>query len=295
MAYVAAKDVPLYFGSTINSNTAPGEGDSVSRGVVAAQVQLNYTPNIAPTRVVGKDPTKNSFTLAGPPNASLSFSAYVGASTEFDITDYTGDHNLGTTFAIGDITSGIKGSGAYLTSYSMTVTPYAPVLLQADFAIYNPLTISSEGGFIADAANNSIIDDLDFGAFGHGVYSTFGKTVDENATFLDDIGVVESVAYQFSAQRLPIYKIGSYNIQGGTPGGAELITAEHSFQIQGDNIQKLVPITGSNPGSMSLKIKNASAATLLTATVDGRINAENVSLAGGDLARGSVSITELLI
>ena len=294
MAYTAANELPLHFGSTVNSNNAPTEADGGNRGVVAAQVQLNYTPNIAPTRVVGKEPTKNSFTLAGPPNASLSFSAYVGATTEFDITDYTGDQTIGTSFAIGDIGDGIKGSGAYLTSYSMTVTPYAPVLLQADFAIYNPLTTTAEGGLIANADTDAVIDGLDFGAYGHGVYSTFGKTVDETATFLDDIGVVESVAYQFSAQRLPIYKIGSYNIQGATVGGAELISAEHSFQIQGDNIQKLVPITGSNPGSMSLKIKNSSAVTLLTATVDGRINAENVSLAGGDLARGSLSITELL-
>lgn len=288
MAYIAAKDVPLYFGSTVNSNNAPTEADVGNRGVVATQVQLNYTPNITPTRVVGKEPSKDSFNLAGPPNATLSFSAYVGATAEFDITDYTGDQTVGTSFAIGDITNGIKGSGAYLTSYSMTVTPYAPVIFQADFAIYNPLTTTSEGGFIADAGTDGVIDALNFGSYGHGVYSTF------NDTNLDNIDVVESVTYQYQAQRLPIYKIGAYNIQTAQ-GGAELITAQHSFQVQGDNIQKLVPITGSNPGSISLVIKNVSTTSLLTATVDGRLNAENVTLAGGDLARGSVTITELLV
>tara|TARA_Y100000114_G_scaffold21378_1_gene17166 strand:+ start:1224 stop:2090 length:867 start_codon:yes stop_codon:yes gene_type:complete len=288
MAYIAAKDVPLYFGSTVNSNNAPTEADVGNRGVVATQVQLNYTPNITPTRVVGKEPSKDSFNLAGPPNATLSFSAYVGATAEFDITDYTGDQTVGTSFAIGDIANGIKGSGAYLTSYSMTVTPYAPVIFQADFAIYNPLTTTSEGGFIADAGTDGVIDALNFGSYGHGVYSTF------NDTNLDNIDVVESVTYQYQAQRLPIYKIGAYNIQTAQ-GGAELITAQHSFQVQGDNIQKLVPITGSNPGSISLVIKNVSTTSLLTATVDGRLNAENVTLAGGDLARGSVTITELLV
>lgn len=293
MAYIAAKDVPLYFGAT-NSTSLPIEADVGNRGVVATQVQLNYTPNIAPTRVVGKDPTNNSFNLAGPPNATLSFSAYVGATAEFDISDYTGDSTNGTTFAIGDITNGIKASGAYLTSYSMTVTPYAPVIFQADFAIYNPLTTTAEGGLIANANTDGVIDNLDFGSYGHGVYSSFGKTSNANATFLDDISVVESIQYQFSAQRLPIYKVGSYDIQTAA-GGAELITAEHSFQIQGDNIQKLVPITGSNPGSMALNINNSSSATLLSCIVDGRLNAENVTLAGGDLARGSVTITELLV
>lgn len=294
MAFISAKDIPLYFGNNVNSNTAPTEGDAGNRGVIATQVQLNYTPNIGVTRVVGKEPSKDSFNLVGPPNASLSFSAYVGATAEFDITDYTGEQSIGTSFAIGDIANGIKGSGAHLTSYSLTVTPYAPVLIQCDFAIYNPLTTTSEGGFIADAGADGLLDALSFGDYGHGVYSSFGKTSDETATFLDDIDVVESVTYQYSAQRLPIYKIGAYNIQTAE-GGAKLISAEHSFQIQGDNIQKLVPITGSNPGSMSLKVKKADSSTLLSVEVDGRINAENVTVTAGDVARGSVSITEPLV
>jgi hypothetical protein len=89
---------------------------------------------------------------------------------------------------------------------------------------------------------------------------------------------------------LPIYEIGSYN-----PSVVELITAEHSLTIQGDNITKLVPITGSNPGQLQLQIKNSSSATpLFTSSVNGRITAENVSIQGGDLARGSITITELL-
>ena len=293
MAFISAKDVPLYFGNTVNSNNAPAEGQASNRSVVATQVQLNYTPNIGVTRVVGKDPSNASFNLVGPPNATLSFSAYVGATSEFDVTNYTGEQTVGTSFAIGDIANGIKGSGAHLTSYSMTVTPYAPVLIQCDFAIYNPLTTATADGLITDAGSD-VIGAINFGDFGHGVYSTFGKTDDETTTFLNDIEVVESLAYQYSAQRLPIYKIGAHNIQTAG-GGAKLISAEHSFQIQGDNIQELVPITGSNPGSMSLKIKNSSAATLLTATVNGRINAENVTVTAGDVARGSLSITEPLV
>ena len=298
MAYIAAKDVPLYFDETIKSVGPAAEGDGSNRGVVATQVQLNYTPNIAPTRVVGKDPSKASFALAGPPNATLSFSCYVGASDEFRPTDYTGDLTSGTAFKIGDGTNGISGSGAYMTSYSMTVTPYQPVLFQCDFAIYNPLTTTdspSAGGLISDAANNSVIDNFDFGDFGHGVYSSFGKTTDATATFLSDIDIVESIQYQYQAQRLPIYKIGAYNIQRGSQGGAKLISAQHSFTVNGDNIQKLVPITGSNPGSMTLNVKRSNGDAVAVATVDGRLNAENVTIAGGDLARGSVTITELLV
>ena len=166
MAYISYKDVPLYFGTDVNSNTLPQEADANNKGIICQQLQLNYTPNIAPVRILGKDPTRDNFNLAGPPNASLSFSAYVETG-EFNITGFTGDvGDVGSTFRIGDAVNGISGSGAFLTSYSFTLAAYQPVLVQADFVIYNPLTISVPGGAIADAGSNSVIDDLDFSKYG---------------------------------------------------------------------------------------------------------------------------------
>ena len=283
MAYISYKDVPLYFGTSANTTTLPTPIDISNSAVFCQQVQLNYTPNITPVRLLGKTPNRDNFNLAGPPNASLSFSCYVD-SAEFDPTDYTGDvGDLGTTFILGDNLSGISGSGAFLTSFSYTLAPYAPVLVQCDFAIYRPLTISNPGGKIA-AETADPIDDLNFANYGHGAYSTFNGT-----SVLSDVDTVESVQYQFSANRLPVYEIGNYN-----PSVVELITAEQSIQIQGDNVESLVPITGSNPGNITIDVKNSTPTTLFSTPVNGRITAENVSVAGGDLARGSITITELL-
>lgn len=289
MAYISYTDVPLYFGTGVNSNNAPTESDAGNKSVIAQQVQLNYTPNIAPVRVVGKDPTKDNFNLAGPPNASLSFTCYVDGG-EFDPADYTGDvGDNGTSFALGDISNGIKGSGAFLTSFSYTVSPYAPVLVQCDFAIYNPLTTTSAGGKIANANQDNILDAADFGAYAHGAYSTFSGDGQAATATLSDISIFEALQYQFSAQRLPVYEIGSYTLQK-----CELITAEQTLSIQGDNIQALVPITGENPGALTIELKGTGSSALLTSTIDGRLNAENVSVQGGDLARGSITITQLL-
>ena len=282
MAYISYKDVPLYFGQP-NSNTLPTTADGGNLGVFCQQVQLNYTPNISPVRLLGKTPTRDNFNLAGPPNSSLSFSCYV-SNAEFDPTDFTGDvGDLGATFRLGDDTDGISGSGAFLTSFSYTLSPYAPVLVQCDFAIYNPLTIENAGGKIAGETTAGVIDDLNFANYGHGAYSSFGGTP------LSDLSVFESIQYQFNANRFPVYEIGGYN-----PGVVELITAEQNVQIQGDNIQALVPLTGSNPGNITIDIKNSSNTILFSTPVDGRITAENISIAGGDLARGSLTITELL-
>ena len=330
MAYISYTDVPLYFGTSANTTVLPGEADAINKSVIAQQVQLNYTPNIAPVRVVGKAPTKDNFNLAGPPNASLSFSCYVDRS-EFNPTDYTGDvGDLGTTFRLGDETDGISGSGAFMNSFSYTLTPYAPILVQCDFVIFNPMTTTNVGGKIADAGSvsatadlnydgdttdagedagnfggDNTLDTLEFGNYAHGAYSTFsGDGVAATAT-LDDIETFEAIQYQYTAQRLPVYEVGSFNLQK-----CELITEEQTLSIQGDNIQKLVPITGSNPGKLTIHIKNSeriadtspgaaqgatvAAADLFTTTIDGRLNAENVSIQGGDLARGSITITELL-
>jgi len=283
MAYISYKDVPLYFGTDVNSNTLPQEADANNKGIICQQLQLNYTPNIAPVRILGKDPTRDNFNLAGPPNASLSFSAYVETG-EFNITGFTGDvGDVGSTFRIGDAVNGISGSGAFLTSYSFTLAAYQPVLVQADFVIYNPLTISVPGGAIADAGSNSVIDDLDFSKYGHGAYSTI-QTGD-----MSSLSTIESVQYQYTANRLPIYNLGSF-----TPSVVELLTEEQSMQIQGDNIINLVPLTGSNPGPITGSVKDSDSNEIFEIVVNGRVTAENIAVAGGDLARGSLTIAELL-
>jgi len=288
MAYFSYKDLPIYFGTAADGGGL-GANDANSKMVFAQQVQLNYTPNIAPTRLLGKTPTKDNFNLAGPPSASLSFSCYVDAG-EFDPTDYTGDvGNVGSYFAIGGGANGITGSGAYLTSFSYTLAPYQPVLVQCDFAIYQPLTTTNVGGKIGTGANTDWVDSTDFSTYAHGAYSVFSGQGQAATQTLNDISVYESIQYQFSANRMPIYEIGDYG-----PSVVELMTAEHSLSIQGDNIQKLVPLTGSNPGKLNLLLKNAAGDTCFSNAVDGRITAENVSIQGGDLARGNITITELL-
>lgn len=293
MAFITAKNVPLYFGKTINADTMPNEQDNNNFMVLATQVQLNYTPNVAVQRVVGKNPTKDSFALVGPPNATLSFSSYIGPTDEFVPSAYTGDFDIGTTFKIGNDGNGISGSGAYMTSYSLTVTPYAPVLYQADFAIYQPLaTGTNTNGFISATTETHPLqqDAFDFNDFGHGAYSTFNDSV------LDNVSIVESVGYQYQAQRLPSYNIGGFLMNAGNGAGAKLISAEHSFSIAGDNIQKIVSVTGANTSqALTLNIKNSTPASLLSITVDGRINAENVTVSAADVARGSMTITEPLV
>lgn len=288
MAYISYRDLPIYFGTSANSNTMPTTSDGGNKSVFAAQAQLNYTPNIAPVRLLGDAPNKDNFNLAGPPNASLSFQCYVD-NGEFDPTDYTGDvGDNGTTFRIGNTAGGISGSGAFMTSFSYTLAPYAPVLVQCDFAIYNPLAITAEGKLVG--LSSSPLDSTDFANYGHGAYSVFsGNGQSATTTLGADIDHFDSVQYSFQCQRLPNYTMGD-----ATVSNVELVTAQHTVTVQGNNIMNLVPFTGSNPGRLNLIVKNVSDVTCFSGVVDGRVTAENVSLQAGDVGRGSVTITELL-
>ena len=136
---------------------------------------------------MGDAPDKENFNLAGPPNASLSFQCYVDP-LEFDPNDYTGDvGDVGVTFRIGNTGNGISGSGAFLTAFSYTLAPYAPVLVQCDFSIYNPLAIDATAGKLVSRVTNPL-DTPNFQTYGHGAYSIFsGQGQTATATLGNDI------------------------------------------------------------------------------------------------------------
>ena len=81
----------------------------------------------------------------------------------------------------------------------------------------------------------------------------------------------------------------------GTEFVTEVISEEVSIVVNGDNIMPIVRLTGVNPGSITGAVRNSDLDFCLGFfAIDGRITANNVTIAGGDLARGSVTIQELL-
>jgi hypothetical protein len=298
MAYISYKDVPIYLGATPNTTGLPDYNEDSAIIIRAESVQLSYSPSLTPVRLLGKTPNANNYNLSGPSVTKLSFSTYLHASPgdsnfsyEFNPQNYTGALNLGTTFRLGGndpgSTSGIYGSGAFLTSYSFTCTPYQPILLQCEFDVYNPITTTSSGQGINKQTQQNFFLSSDIREFAHGAYSTFTSSV-----LSGSIGTYESFTYQYTCERLPIYEIGSFY-----PSTVEFITAEQTFSLEADNVVPLVPITGQNV-ALNIYLKNAvyedPGDAAITIPMSGRILQENVNVQAGDFARGSISINQIL-
>lgn len=283
MAYTSFKDLPIYFGAAAaaGSTTLPTEGTAANVVVHATQATFGYTPNVSQTRLLGQTPNKNNFALAGPPGATLSFSAYL-QNGEFDPSTYEGTN--GVAFRIGNDSEGIACKDAFLTSYSFTLVPYQPVLVNCEFQIFTPPT--EDGHIVAmDSTTNDAPADTTINQYAHGAYSE--TSVGSNLT---GPGNVESVAYSFSTQRLPIYSVNSTTVTA-----VEKVTAEQSATVTSDDIHSLVPVGGEIIDDFTIVLKNPAGDTILSKTVAGRMIAENVSITAGDLARGSMTITQPLL
>lgn len=290
MAYVSYKDLPLYFGATSNgvSPTAPSEGEANSFMAQATQVQLNYTPTVQQSRLLGQAATKNSFALAGPPSSTLSFSCYLkpGEFTPTGTNASTNTHSLTgnntVSIRLGDASAGFLLPCCALTSFSYSLVPFQPVIVNCEFALLNNPTA---GRLIAGQADAGPSTSNDYTDYAHGAYSTC-----DAVSKITDLGILESVQYQFACQRLAQYNLGSQTLSS-----LETVSMEQSLTVQGDHIEDIVPEGGENVAAILNTIKNPDGTTIMTSQVEGRMIAENVSVTAGDFARGAMTISQPML
>jgi len=296
MASTNFNNLPVYL-TKPNTAGSPALNEDSSRKAFAQQVQFNYTPSLSTTRLLGASARRKNVVMTGPPNLSISFSCLLQSSgysnetarrdvQEFNPFDYTGEQGAGCGITIGHESNGITLTGCFLTSLSLSISPYAPVVANCDFACYDVPNITTavlgNGGkltALADASNHASPRDFDVTGLVHGIYSTFTGYVDHALDF-------ESVGYNYSASYTPVYKMGEF-----TPD-VHFTTAEQSLQVQADNTAGLSPVTGLAVRP-SIELRSSSD-PFKKIIFDGVLNGENVSITAGDLARAQLNITEPL-
>jgi hypothetical protein len=293
MAYIHSRDLPIYFGDTLNEAAGSIPHPSTGCPVAATNVTYSYAPNISTLKMLGKSSQgTEDIHMAGPPSATLSFTCQLTGKQDnlglsrgsFNPFNYTGglSNTNGCSAHIGDFSNGITMSGLFLTSLSFNVQPYAPIDVSCTFTQYftsqgqqTQFRISEES---SHDHQEQLRDQLNPEDVAHGLYSE----VDDIMIDVQDFNF-ESVAYSYSASYTPIYEIGSVNPK------VQFVSAEQQLTVQADNITDLIPNTGFR-SICRLRIKNANNNVLRNVFVTGSLNSENVQITPGDVARGSMTI-----
>ena len=300
MAYVTYENLPLYFGTSNDTTTLPStDADGNNRKVAASQVTFNHAASMAAQRYVGGTGTSRNFRMTGPPNISLSFSCFLeSGNTEFNPFDFTGTSVEGTTAVIGDLERGIRLSGLYLTSLSLSITPYAPVLAQCDFACYSPDSTGYRNIF-ANSPMTHVTPEITHQQLVHGAYCDIINDPEDDDTLVDVFNtdgtnaggpsLFESISYTCTQSHTPIYGIGSGN------ANVFLNTVEQSIQIQADDIHSGMNTYTGIDVIPKVRLKGANGQALKHLQVSGLLNSQSVSVSAGDVAKGSLTINEILL
>jgi hypothetical protein len=298
MAYVTYENLPLYFGTSNSTTTLPAAtSDGDNRKVAASQVTFNHAASMSVSRYAGGTGTSRNFRVTGPPNISLSFSCFLeSGQSEFNPFDYTGQSAAGTTAIIGHFQNGIRLSGLYLTSLSLSVTPYSPVIAQLDFACYSPDSTGYRN--ISATAQSTTAPSITHSKLVHGAYcDVINDPQNDGAVdlfYVDGTNVggpslFESVSYTLTQSHTPIYGIGSGNAD------VHLNTVEQSMQIQSDEIHSGMSTYTGIDVIPKLRLKGANGQALKHLEVSGLLNSQNVSVSAGDVAKGSLTINSILL
>ena len=238
-----------------------GENFYATRASIASEAQLH------PNRVVGG--SLEGYAPTDGISDSVSLSYYVSEAND-SVMSLTGSLPCYGSFG------GIDFSGAYLTNYSISISPYAPIQVSAKFNIYSGFSgvLRGESGdfnsSLIDIANGAHTDLVNFDSLRLGMDNPI------------------SIDYSIDCQRTPNYVIGEEK-----PRYVILGPINRAMSIKGENIGDLISYSGRSSALMSITPKNINNLSRgQTLECKGMIQSQNLSVSEGGMVNGSIAISE---
>ena len=275
-------NLPVYVGaanaSTISENSAY---------ITATQANVSLSTNSAAKRLLGS--TVNS-------DDQFKFNNALGANISFSFFLETTLDSAGATFQF------LTGSNqekyfpiriganlykdCYLSDYSVSIAPYVPVTLSANFVSLTPVTGGQITGDATPYAGGVIPYSPDDIIYGHTC----------TVTNMGDVvgGVQSQINYTKRFSRTPIYTLGSINATNMLLDGVE-----SEMSITSTGLETLISYSGNklaNTVQVNLTDVDGNACTNIKSvdmTAGARVLAENYSINGGDTLSASATIKEI--
>jgi hypothetical protein len=273
-------DLPVYVSAP--NDDSPGE---TNRYVAATQANVSFSVNNVGKRLLGSnvDATDQFRFGEGGVTANISFSTILDPAFNGGLEFANADH-VDDFFAIKIGINTYKK--CYLNDFSVSVAPYAPVTLNANFTSLQPVS----GARILKDSNpyggNTIPFDPDDIIYGH-TCSVSNMT--------DVVGNVQSqINYKKTFSRTPVYNIGSTNATSML-----LDSVESEMSITSTGLENLISISGDKLASdVVVELDNVDGDSVvqfrnLTMAAGARVLAEGYDINGGDTLSTTATIKQI--
>ena len=275
-------NMPVYVGEA-NGSTITETGAYIT----ATQANVALTTSNAGKRLLGSAvDSDDQFKFTNALGASISFSFFL--ETSLDDSGGTFQFLTGTNqdkyFPIRIGANLYKD--CYLSDYSVSIAPYVPVTLSANFVSLTPVTGGQITGDATPYTGAVIPFDSDDIVYGHTCSVT---------NMGDVVGSVQSqINYNKKYNRTPIYTLGSINATDMLLNGVE-----SEMSITSTGLESLISYSGNklaNTVQVNLKDVDGNTCTNIRSVdmnAGARVLTENYSINGGDTLSASATIKEI--
>jgi hypothetical protein len=270
-------NLPVYVGAQ-NTNSII-EADAY---IPSTQANVSLTTANTAKRLLGRDVTStDQFRINGPLGANISFSCFLDPVFAGGFDFMAADRD--TSFFPIQI-GGNLYKNCYLSDYSISVAPYVPVTLSANFVSLTPASGEKVGGDANPYGGAALPFDPDDIAYGHTCTLTNMTTV---------VGSVQSqINYRKTFSRTPIYTLGST-----LASSMILDSVESQMSITSTGLGNLIDFNGTELSSnLTVNLLNVDGDVTipaLTMTAGAKVLTQGYNVNGGDTLSASATIKEI--
>ena len=280
---------PIYVGSA-NASSIPYPTEQTTF-LPSTDVSVGYSTVTSPNRKLGKLIAEDDqFKFSGPLSANISFQMLLHDELPPNETGYSFLSGQSGDFFPIQIGSGVFNK-CYLTDYTVTIQPYAPVTVGVNFVSLDPPTGQQISGDPAPYQNPFGADPpFDGNKF------VYGHTCSvENMT--DVVGQVQSsISYRKNFNRTPQYTLGSINATDVLLDGIETETT-----ITSTGVENLINFSGDETtNDLNISLENVAGNSIrfftgISIKAGARVLQESYAIAGGDTLQTSTTLREILL
>ena len=272
-------NLPVYVGVADTSTV------SETRYLPATQANVSFSVNNVGKRLLGSDvDATDQFRFGeGGVTANISFSCFLDPNFS-DTYQFTSDAKEADFFPI-KIGDNLYKK-CYLNDFSISVSPYVPVTLSANFTCLEPVSGVKISGDADPYGGSNIPLNSDEIIYGHTC----------TVTNMDDVvGNVQSqINYKKTFNRTPVYNIGSVNASSML-----LDAVESEMSITSTGLENLISISGDKLASfVQVRLRNLDNDVIahkpnVRMSAGARVLAEGYDVNGGDTLSATATIKQI--